>query len=134
MRMLLLAGRDVADSDRAPSPRVMVINKTLAREFFGEENPMGQSLAVDMGEPIVHEVVGVAGDARLSTVQDGPYHTTYFAFGQVPMDMMRLAVRTQGDPAALTAPIRSLLRAKDRNIPLAEPATRVRPADALHNE
>ncbi len=47
----------------------------------------------------------------------------YFAFAQVPMTMMRLAVRTQGDPAALTAPIRNLLRGRDANIPLAEPAT-----------
>ncbi|TDI39006.1 MAG: hypothetical protein E2P02_19510 [Acidobacteria bacterium] len=51
---------------------MMVISESLAREFFGEENPVGQRLAVDMGKPIPHEVIGVAGDARLSTVRTSP--------------------------------------------------------------
>jgi putative ABC transport system permease protein len=47
----------------------------------------------------------------------------YMAYEQIPRTSMHLAVRTERDPAALIGPVREILRAKDRNIPLAEPAT-----------
>lgn len=123
MGIPLLAGRDIARSDNEGSPRVMIISESLGELFFPGKSPLGQRLVVDMGELVVHEVVGVVANARLSRITSQPFHAMYMSYYQVPRDSMRLVVRTASDPAALTRPIREILRAKDRNIPLAEPAT-----------
>jgi putative ABC transport system permease protein len=123
MGIPLLAGRDIHDTDAEGSPRVMLISESMAEVFFPGQNPLGQRLSVDMGERVVHEVVGIVGNARLSGLTSQPFHAMYMSYKQVPRPSMRLAVRTAGDPSALAGPLRRVLREKDRNIPLAEPAT-----------
>jgi predicted permease len=123
MGMPLLSGRDIAETDKEGSPRVMVVSESLGDLFFPGQNPVGQKLVVDMGERVVHEIVGVVGNARLSRLTSQPFHAMYFSYYQNPGSSMRLAVRSAGDPTALVGPIREILRAKDPNIPLAEPAT-----------
>ncbi|MGE0461626.1 MAG: ABC transporter permease [Vicinamibacterales bacterium] len=123
MRMPLVAGRGIADTDDAGRPRVMVITQSLAALMFGGENPLGQTLIVDLGEPVPHEVVGVVRDARLRRVTGEPFHAMYMSARQAPRPGMFLTVRTAGSPEGLVAPLRELLRRKDPTIPLAEPAT-----------
>ncbi len=123
MRIPLLAGRDLAESDTADAPRVMVVSASLASLVFPGQNPIGQRLVVDMGDPVEHEVVGVAGDARLRRVRNRPFHAMYMAYRQNPRPVMHVTIRTAGDPALLVSPLRALLRELDPNIPFAEPAT-----------
>ncbi len=123
MGIPLLAGRDVAETDVEEAPRVMIVSESMAELFFPDRNPLGQKLIVDMGELVVHEVVGVVANARLSRLTSQPFHAMYMSYRQVPRDSMRLAVRTEGEPTALTRQIREIVQAKDRNIPLAEPVT-----------
>jgi putative ABC transport system permease protein len=102
----------------------MVISESLAELFYPDQNPVGQRMVVDVGQPVVIEVIGVAGDARLSSITSHPYHAMYTSYRQAPFfDRMGIAIRTSGDPATLVGPAREILRRKDRNIPLAEPAT-----------
>ena len=126
MGIPLLAGRDIAETDREGSPRVMIISKSVAEEIFPDRNPLGQKLIVDMGEMVVHEVIGVVADARLNGLTRPPRNAMYMSYYQVPRRTMRIVVRTESDPAALTGPIREILRTKDANIPLAEAATMVK--------
>lgn len=123
MGIPLLAGRDIERTDVEGSPRVMIISESLGELFFPGENPLGKQLVVDMGEKVVHEIVGVVGNARLSRPSSDPFHSMYMSYFQIGASNMRIAVRTQGDPEALTGPIREILRRKDRNIPLAEAET-----------
>lgn len=122
MRMPLVAGRDIADTDDADRPRVTVITQSLATLMFPGENPLGQTLIIDLGEPVPHEVVGVVRDARLRRVTGEPFHAMYMSARQAPRPGMFLAVRTADNPEGLVAPLRELLRRKDPTIPLAEPA------------
>jgi putative ABC transport system permease protein len=120
----LLAGRDIATSDVDGAPRVMLVSASLAELFFEGESPVGRRLIVDMGDELVtHEVIGVVGDARLSRVRSRPFHAMYMSYYQVETPAMRLAIKTERDAASLTEPVRAILRAKDRNVPLAEPQT-----------
>jgi len=122
----LLAGRDIAENDVQGSPRVMMISESMAELYFPNQNPLGQRLIVDlMGEMVAHEVVGVVGNARLSRVTSQPFHAMYMSYKQVPRFSMWIVVRTAGNPDGLVQPIRAILQAKDRNLPLAEPATMV---------
>lgn len=123
MGISLRSGRDIAATDLDGSPRVMIISESMAELFFGDRDPLGEHLIVDMGEMIEHEIVGVVADARLSRITSQPFHAMYMSYYQNPRLTMRLVVRSQADPTVLTGPIRELLRASDPNIPLAEPAT-----------
>ena len=123
MGIPLLAGRDIARSDGAGSPRVMLVSRSLAELFFPGESPLGKRLVVDMGEMVEHEVVGVVGDARLSRLTSEPFHAMYMSYEQVAGNTMRIAIKTENDPASLLSPFREALRAKDPNIPLDEPET-----------
>ncbi|MEZ5417219.1 MAG: ABC transporter permease [Vicinamibacterales bacterium] len=123
MRMPIVSGRDIAESDDADRPRVTVITRSLATLMFPDENPLGQTLIVDLGEPVPHEVVGVVADARLRRVRNEPFHAMYMSLAQAPRTAMYLAVRTAGVPEGMVPPHRELLRRKDPAIPLAEPAS-----------
>ncbi|MEZ5292436.1 MAG: ABC transporter permease [Vicinamibacterales bacterium] len=121
MRMPIVAGRDIADSDGEGRTRVMVITQSLAALMFPGENPLGQTLVVDLGEAVPHEVVGVVADARLRRVSSEPFHAMYMSALQTPRFAMYLTVRTAGDPEGVVTPLRDLLRHKDPTIALAEP-------------
>ncbi len=126
MGMPLLAGRDIAETDAAGAPPVMIISESMVDLYFPGENPLGKRLIVDMlGEMVTHEVVGVVANARLHRLTRQPFHAMYMSYKQVAWDRMNLMVRTEDDPVALIGPVREILRAKDRNIPLAEPASMV---------
>ena len=51
MRIPLLQGRDFAESDDAKHPQVIMIDQTLAREYFGIENPLGKHVVLPFGSP-----------------------------------------------------------------------------------
>ena len=123
MGIPLVAGRDIANADGPGSRRVMVVSQSLAGLLFPGEDPIGQPVVVDMGEPVVHEVVGVVGDARLRRVRSQPFHAMYMSLRQAPRASMFLTVKTATNPAALITPIREVLQRKDPTVPLAEPAT-----------
>jgi len=125
MGIPLLAGRDIAETDGEGSPRVMIISESMAEFYFPDQNPLGQKLNVDLGEMVPHEVVGIVGNARLNRITSLPSHAMYMSFRQVQRETMRLAVRTLGNPSALIRPIRQILLEKDRNVPMAEPATMI---------
>ena len=78
---------------------------------------------MDAGRPITLRVIGIAADARLNAVRSSPRHSMYASYPQLPMERMKLAVRTAGPPTESIGPIREILARKDHNIPLAEPAS-----------
>ena len=119
----LLAGRDIAETDTEDSPRIMIISESMAKEFFPGQDPLGQKLLEDLGEIVAYEVVGVVADARLNGVTFEPRNAMYMSCDQVPRRTMQIVARTESNPAALTGPVRAILRAKDPNLPLSEPAT-----------
>lgn len=123
MGMPLVAGRDIAERDGPESPRVLVISEAMARALYPDREALGRQVIVDTGEPTPFEIVGVVADARLSALREGRFLAMYGSYRQIPQGRMRIAVRTAGEPASLIGPLTALLRRKDRDVPLAEPAT-----------
>ncbi len=125
MEISILAGRDVEDSDVAGAPFVLVISETMADGLFPDQNAVGRQVAVDVGaaEPAIAEVVGVAGDVHTFALDREPPLQMYYSFRQMPFMTLRLAIRTQGDPARVTNSVRQVLRTRDSNVPLAGVAT-----------
>jgi putative ABC transport system permease protein len=122
MRIPVKSGRGFTGSDRADGTGVMVINEGLARRLFPGENAVGKRLVADFGKPFRGEIVGVVGDVRLygqaNEVPDQMYFSVRQPGAGFGATQMRLVARVQGDPAALTPQVRSVLREIDPDVPL----------------
>jgi len=71
LRIPILRGRDISESDRADTHRVCIVNEMFVREHFGGRDPLGMRVTtVDDGVRTTYEVVGVVGDARTQSVRD----------------------------------------------------------------
>lgn len=111
----LLRGRAFADSDTATSPKVAVINEQLAREEFGDTDPLGQTLRFGSTEPRdLMTIVGIVSNAlQGNTLRDPPRRTVYTPLSQeydVPQQIS-VAVRSTEPLASLTSAARTETRA-----------------------
>lgn len=120
MRIPLLQGRGFAENDDAKHPRVVVIDQTLAREYFGTQNPLGRHIVLPSGSRAPREVIGVVGAVRDSSLSGAPEATIYFPYMQEPDQTMSMVVRT-GLPADTILPeIRNAISSVDRDQPVFE--------------
>jgi putative ABC transport system permease protein len=130
MEITLLAGRGFAPQDNERAPKVAVINQTMARRFFGEENPLGKRFSFDSAENSDRiEIVGVARDSRYLRPRRDIPPIVYLPFPQVPLGMTTFTVRTAGDPTRMTAAIRAAVREVDKDLPLFEIKTQTEQMD-----
>jgi putative ABC transport system permease protein len=120
MRVPLLAGRAFTEHDEQP-PRVLIVNQTLARRYWPNENPIGKRIVVGRAAE-GSEVVGVVGDIRNSGVTSDTHPEIYLPFAQLPWSSMNLVVRTAGDPRTYVAAVRQVVTGIDKD----QPITKVR--------
>jgi len=122
----LLQGRLFTPGDHERSPAVVVINSTMARTYFPNENPLGKRMQLGATptpekEVPTMEVVGVVGDV-LQGLDLGPKAEMYLPFKQadalLPVFQMTVVLRTTADPSLETAALRSTLAEIDPNQPL----------------
>jgi len=129
----LLRGRTFLDSDNAKAPAVVVINETLARQYWPNADPIGQRVAFgDAGEaPQWMQIVGVVGDVREFGLHRAPGNEVYGAFAQNPSPGVVL-VKTAADPMTVARQVRRAILEVDPEtaIPLVETLDEAR-ADTL---
>ena len=127
MRIPFSSGRDFSAADTAAAPGVAIVNETAARKYWPGENPVGQSIKLHAGISSVgqtpRQVVGVVGDVRFDGLDVEPRPEVYIPFAQHPVDVLLMAVRTEGDPRALAGDARAIVRRLDPNMPIAAVAT-----------
>jgi len=125
LRIPLLAGRDVRETDGADAPRVIVVNETLARRFFPGEDAVGKHIAWDgptQAEDL--EIVGVVGDVRAFGLNEEVQATIYLPNRQIQTpSSMCLVIRTAADPQSLVRDVRQAVWRLDDSLPLYEVAT-----------
>jgi putative ABC transport system permease protein len=103
---------------------VVVINETMAREYWPNQNPIGAMIHLGMdGNNLVREVVGVVGDVRSAALSAPPVPESYVPHAQLAADSMAVAVRIERDPGALLPAVRQRLAAIDPDIPIVRPQT-----------
>jgi len=121
----LAAGRAFTTNDNADAPPVALINETLARRYFGKENPIGKRIG--LSRPIDwREIVGVVHDVRnyglasevkpecyLPYLQNGPDYLAGSA------SWMVMVVRTEADPLGYVAAIKEAVQKIDKDQPIA---------------
>jgi putative ABC transport system permease protein len=121
MRQPIVAGRDVAASDEAKAPQVVLVNEAWVRRYFPGRDVIGQRIQVDTERhrKAWRTIVGVVGDAREYGLDQPVPPVFYFAAAQEPPTTMTLVVRGRIAPAAL---IEGLTR-----VDPAQPVDRVSP-------
>jgi putative ABC transport system permease protein len=121
MRIPLVRGRMLADSDTADSPPVVVINQAMARRYFPDGDPIGQRLVFWNAS---REIVGIVGDVKRWRLDDGAAFESYMPMRQRPFGTMTLAVRFAHTPgAAEAAALRALVARIDPEQAVAEMST-----------
>jgi hypothetical protein len=92
MDIPLLAGRSLGSQDDERAPRVAVINQTMARRYFGEENPLGKRFGLSQETSGQIEIVGVARDSRYLRLRREIPSIVYLPF---PQNQLRRATFKQ---------------------------------------
>jgi len=120
MGIPLRRGRLLTERDVGNSPHVAVINETMARRMFPNEDPIGKRLTFDTGEnnPDWFEIVGIVGDVKQYGLDQVTTMQTYEPYTQQPQSSMRLVVRTAGDPTEQSAAIRNAVLELDKEQPI----------------
>ena len=121
MGIPLLRGRDFSARDTRDAPLVVIINQTMARRFWPDEDPMGQRLTIGRaadGSPVWREVVGIIGDIRHDRLNVEPAPEMYVPYWQRPAGRLSLVVRATGEPRDLIAAIRSAVQSVDPHQPV----------------
>jgi predicted permease len=115
----LLNGRDFTDQDTNSSPRVVIVNETLARTFFSDQNPVGRKLRVMRrgGPPASCEIVGVVRDSKYLSLGEDSTPYLFMPFAQNPQLALSLHVRSVGNPKDMAAAIRREAQSIDPNLP-----------------
>ena len=124
LRTPLLRGRFVTERDTETAPFVAVINQAMARQFFGDESPLGKHLqlgALPDDQTPWMEIVGVVGNMKQNLAVDGTAEM-YIPYRQanavLPVFALSIVLRTAGEPHAAAAALRDMVRHLDPNQPL----------------
>jgi len=137
MEIALRAGRVFDATDAASAPAVVIVNEAFARQFFGDDDAIGQRLTVGFVEDRTREVVGVVGDVRAFSLKEESPATIYVPTGQAPDGItqivnsflpLHVVMSTEGDPLALAAAVRRESAAIDPAVPV----TNVRTMEQIH--
>ena len=133
-----IAGRDFTTSDREGSPNVVVINASMARAFFGRENPIGRRLTMGRGDRRTSlEVIGVVRDSVYHLLQEEPPRVAYLPYLQAAEILGQSSLYAEVRPAgggAIAEPLRAAIRRLDATAPIQIQTVRERIDESLVQE
>jgi putative ABC transport system permease protein len=109
-------GRNFAESDKADSTRVVIINRSLAEKLFGGRSPVGRRLQFPAFPNQSVEIVGVVGDVRTTGLDQAARPVLYYPFTQNASIATNLVARTKADAAALANAARNECRALEPDV------------------
>jgi predicted permease len=119
----LIGGRHLDDRDRLEAPPAAVINQTMARRHWPDESAVGRRFKFGGPDTPWFTVVGVVGDVRQMGLDVPADPEFYLSVEQIPINVpflwpKHLVVRTEGDPMALAAAVRTAVWEVDPNQPV----------------
>lgn len=118
LRIPLKAGRFFDDADRAGAPWVALVDENLARQYWPNQNPIGQHIRGG-NENQWATIVGIVGHVHRSDLaSDSGKGMYYFCFWQYPKPFAPLAIRTAADPAHFAPALREAVASIDPTQPV----------------
>jgi putative ABC transport system permease protein len=118
MGIRLIRGRLFDAHDDSRGPRVAVINETLARQFFPNEDPLGKRILVTNGPDVWRQIVGIVADIKQYGVDKETTSQTYEPYAQYPFRSLNIVLRTEGSSTLLAGMLRPAVYAIDKDQPV----------------
>jgi macrolide transport system ATP-binding/permease protein len=129
LKARLLAGRYFNENDGLHAPLVAIINETLARRYFANENPIGKQIyyhahdiSLEASQPPI-QIVGLIADIKQNSLDESGRAEIYTPFAQSPDSGFSVAVRTSQDVASVLPLVISTLHKIDSTIVVVDAAT-----------
>lgn len=118
----LLRGRAFTSSDRLDATRAVIVSESVAQRFWPDEDPLGR--LIYLGAPNNRlfpdaAVVGIVGDVKQSSLVEARSEAIYIPHALMPgSNGFSFALRTSGDPIAVTSAARAEVRRVDPTVPM----------------
>jgi putative ABC transport system permease protein len=125
-RTPIIAGRAFVEADNKPETKLIIIDDLMAAQLFPDGNAVGQRMLarVVTPEPDTFDVIGVVKHQRHTTMMNDGEEGMFFTDGYSQFGgAFRWAVRTSGDPEAITGAVRAALSQQDPRLLMTEPRT-----------
>jgi putative ABC transport system permease protein len=123
----VLEGRPLSDRDRFDAPGAVVVNEAFARQIggriLGRRLRTGTPAVMAPGAPREFEIVGIVVNERFRGLEHPAQPAYYLSTRQFPQASLSLLVRTQSDPMARAADVRSIVKSLDPRITLDQVTT-----------
>jgi predicted permease len=131
MGIPIVAGRGFDAQDTATSPKVAIINRSLARKRFPNVDPIGKEFKTGDDTAGLFRIVGICADTRYANLRDEP-PPQFFMLHQQQSSVggLTYALRTRLDPAALAPALRDAVRKVDRDLPIVDIRTQQEQIDS----
>jgi putative ABC transport system permease protein len=129
MGLTLMQGRPLSALDVERAHRVALVNQTLARQYFGDDDPVGRSirlprlatLPVPVPDP-TFEIIGLVRDTANQGPRELPAPQVFLPFGFRGPSGLGFALRTAGDSTRVLSAVRQQIQTIDAEVALVEPA------------
>jgi putative ABC transport system permease protein len=118
MGIPLIKGRLFNEQDQLNTPRVFLINQTMARRFWPDQDPIGKQIKTDAADGATGAVIGVVGDAKHFWLEEESQPQMYEAYSQAPGIFATVVVRTTVEPMSLAEPVRQVVWKVDGDQPM----------------
>lgn len=118
----LIEGRFFKPNEGLGSPKLVLINRRLARRFWPAESPVGQRITFksDPKEQDWRTVIGVVGDVKDQPDSTDTVGAFYLSLAQAPSRQITLAVRTTAEPSSIITRVREEILHLDTRVPIAD--------------
>jgi putative ABC transport system permease protein len=117
MGIPFIKGRLFNEQDQLNTPRVFIINQTMARRFWPDQDPIGKQIKTGADNP-AGTVIGVVGDAKHSWLGEEAQPQMYEAYSQAPGIFATVVARTTVEPMSLAEPVRQAVWKVDGDQPM----------------
>jgi putative ABC transport system permease protein len=119
MRIGLLAGRDLADSDVPGRRTATLISQSMAKRFWPNQNPIGAQMTCAFLPKQTLEVVGIVNDVKIESLDSTTApEAMYLSFRQVPNGFMQLIMRTTSSPLGVVGAVTRAVHEIDTEQPV----------------
>jgi len=120
----LLRGRLFTDQEDGTKPKVVIINQTLAKMYFPNQDPIGQRFGnTDLNPKSIKEIVGVVDDIKEGSLDSDMWPAAYYPMYQDEDNYFTLMVRTSQSEASILPTLVSTIHAIDPGVGTAGPTT-----------
>jgi putative ABC transport system permease protein len=116
MHIPMIAGRDVATTDRPGTLPVVLVNRSFAQQTWPGESPVGKR--IKLGDDDWRTVVGEVGDTRHFSLNESQLLQAYIPYAQRPQIFTSIVVRTRGNPTDMVKSVQQAIWRVDRDQPV----------------